>query len=247
MHPFDDLFGAKHVLHKPALGSSFGLRNIQKKRFIFCDDINLVEYAHEKTVPVATSLSLFIGKHTEVQAPQSFNDGNPDVKWNHGVIFTAKKDGLWNETSRISAEDIRHMRNRVEEFEFTSTIPCVLKDVESCEVCMAKWICEKASAWDASMEVASVTAGVSTPIVDVVAGFEDLMQRALVPAAIASEMLKDLGALGAVDVKELCVEDWETLPSWSTLRILQQRRLLSIIKSFWSVIRYYVRKGTFYI
>jgi hypothetical protein len=50
LYPFDDLFGPKQVFHKPALGSSFALRNIvQKKRFIFWDDYRPVEYAQEKT------------------------------------------------------------------------------------------------------------------------------------------------------------------------------------------------------
>ncbi len=95
LYQFDDLFGPKRVFHKPALGSTFALRNIVKnKRFIFWDDYRPVEFAHKETVPVATSLSLFIGKDTEVQVSQSFNDGNLDVKWPRGVVFTAKEEGL---------------------------------------------------------------------------------------------------------------------------------------------------------
>ena len=95
LYPFDDLFGPKRVFHKPALGSTFALRNIVKnKRFIFWDDYRPVEFAHKETVPVATFLSLFIGKDTEVQVSQSFNDGNLDVKWPRGVVFTAKEEGL---------------------------------------------------------------------------------------------------------------------------------------------------------
>lgn len=122
VYPFDDLFTPAMVLHKPALGSSFGLRNLAggRKRFIFWDDFRPVEFAHEKTVPVSLFLSLFIGKSTEIQVSQSFNDGNKDVKWNRGVVFTAKQEGLWQSTSRISEEDIGHMRNRVREFVFRS-------------------------------------------------------------------------------------------------------------------------------
>eukprot|EP00959_Pyramimonas_sp_CCMP1952_P313882 6570775-Pyramimonas_sp.AAC.1 len=60
--PFDKLFGQSNVLHKPALGSKFALRNITKgnMRFIFWDDYRPVEYA-QKTVEVATFLSLFTG------------------------------------------------------------------------------------------------------------------------------------------------------------------------------------------
>lgn len=140
LYPFDDLFGPKHVFHKPALGSTFALRNIvKKKRFIFWDDFRPVEFARKETVPVATFLSLFIGKDTEVQVSQSFNDGNLDINWKRGVVFTAKEEGLWDPTSKVPAEDVRHLRNRVEEFRFTHVVPA-LKEVESCAPCMARWI-----------------------------------------------------------------------------------------------------------
>jgi hypothetical protein len=140
LYPFDDLFGPKHVLHKPALGSTFALRNIvKKKRFIFWDDFRPVEFAHKDTVPIATFLSLFIGKDTEIQVSQSFNDGNLDVCWKRGVVFTAKEDGLWDPTSKISAEDVRHLKNRVQEFRLTHVLVDV-KEVESCASCMSRWI-----------------------------------------------------------------------------------------------------------
>ena len=140
LYPFDDLFGPKHVFHKPALGSTFALRNIaKKKRFIFWDDFRPVEFAHEKTISVATFLSLFIGKDTEIQVSQSFNDGNLDVSWRRGVVFTAKEEELWTPTSKVTAEDVRHLRNRVEEFRFTRVIEG-MHDVESCAPCMARWL-----------------------------------------------------------------------------------------------------------
>ena len=75
----------------------FRVRNITKqKRFIFWDDYRPVEFARHQTVPVASFLSLFIGKPTEVQVSQSFNDGNADVQWRRGAVFTAKSEGLWN-------------------------------------------------------------------------------------------------------------------------------------------------------
>ena len=142
LYPFDDLFGPKHVFHKPALGSTFALRNIvNKKRFIFWDEFRPVEFAHSNTVPVATFLSLFIGKETEIQVSQSFNDGNLDIAWKRGAVFTAKEEGLWNPTHRVSAEDVRHLRNRVEEFRFTHVMPeGSFHDVASCAPCMASWI-----------------------------------------------------------------------------------------------------------
>ncbi len=44
LYPLDDMFGPKWVFHKPALGSTFALRNIVKKRFVFWDDYRPVEY-----------------------------------------------------------------------------------------------------------------------------------------------------------------------------------------------------------
>ena len=123
--------GQRMSTTKPALGSTFALRNIAKgKRYIFWDDYRPVEFAHKDTVPVATFLSLFIGKHTEVQVSQSFSDGNFDVNWQRGVVFTAKEEGRWEPSARVSAEDVRHLRNRVEEFRFTEVITG-LKDVGS--------------------------------------------------------------------------------------------------------------------
>ena len=142
LYPFDDMFGPKQVFHKPALGSTFALRNIvNKKRFIFWDDFRPIEFAHHNTIPTATFLSLFIGKETEIQVSQSFNDGNLDVAWKRGVVFTAKEDGLWIPTARVPPEDAHHIRNRVEEFRFAHVMPeGSFKDVDSCDPCLAAWI-----------------------------------------------------------------------------------------------------------
>jgi len=228
LYPFDDLFGSKHVLHKPALGSACGsLRNMTStgKRFIFWDDFRPVEYAHEKTVPVATFLSLFIGKNAEIQVSQSFSDGNPDVQWKHGCVFTAKKLGLWNATQNVSEEDVRHLRNRVEEFEFTEVVSA-LHDVESCAPCMAKWIVKGAADYDLSLGLPAPTANGSGVALAVIDGFEDIMKTARLPDEFAKACRAEIAELGAVAVQELTREDWEGLPCWTTLRLFEQRRLL---------------------
>ena len=85
--PFDKLFGFSRVFHKPALGSSFALRNILKdKRFLMWDDYRPVQYGLV-TVPVATFLSLFTGQPFEVPMSQSFHDGNEDFEWRHGCVI----------------------------------------------------------------------------------------------------------------------------------------------------------------
>ena len=240
IYPFDDLFTPKRVLHKPALGSSFGLRNLANgdKRFILWDDFRPVEFAHEKTVPVSLFLSLFVGQPTEIQVSQSFNDGNKDVRWTHGVVFTGKLEGLWDATKKVSAEDVRHMQNRVKQFPFTSVMSDgSLRDVTSCAPCMAAWIVREAAKFDAAgalrpAPAAPPASGAGAPPVG---GFEDLMRAACMPRSQADALLADVRAIGAVSVEEVLPGDWVLLNSWAALRPLEQRRLLRQIGSVASV------------
>lgn len=237
VYPFDDLFTRPRVLHKPALGSTFGLRNLagHNKRFIFWDDFRPVEFAHEKTVPVSLFLSLFIGQSTEIQVSQAFNDGNKDVVWKHGAVFTAKQDGLWEPTSRVPAEDVRHMRKRVREFVFTESLAdSSLKEVTPCAACMARWIVDGAAAWDSATHMpelplqshSSASSGSSTRPSDVIAGCTGLLQALQAPDAVNAHILVGLEELGAVSVHELSVDDWAALGAWGVLKPLQRRRLL---------------------
>ena len=227
LYPFDDLFGPRKVFHKPALGSTFALRNIVKnKRFILWDDYRPVEFAHKETVPVATFLSLFIGKDTEIQVSQSFNDGNLDVKWSRGAVFTAKEEGLWEPTGKVSPEDVRHLRNRVEEFRFTHVVAS-LKDVESCASCMARWVrTYSEETVPVPVPAASLPASPSsTSDFSAVAGFSRTTASAKLSGLVVEELFSDVLALGAVDVAELSLSDWRGLPSWKKLRPLELRRL----------------------
>jgi hypothetical protein len=228
LYPFDDLYGPKHVFHKPALGSTFALRNIvKKKRLIFWDDFRPVEFADKQTVPVATFLSLFIGKDTEIQVSQSFNDGNLDVNWKRGVVFTAKEDGLWEPTSKVSAEDVRHLRNRVEEFRFTHVVHA-LKEVDSCAPCMARWIIQYSEM--------ALPNPVPPPLLPTrsakaaLGGFVQTMALAKVLGPVVDGLLSDIIDLGAVHVDELFLSDWQALPSWKALRPLEARRLAAVVK-----------------
>ena len=233
VYPFDDLFSPRRVLHKPALGSTFGLRNLVggSKRFIFWDDFRPVEFAHEKTVPVSLFLSLFVGQHTEIQVSQSFNDGNMDVTWKRGVVFTGKLEGLWEPTKRISHEDVRHMRNRVQEFVFSEVIPeGRLHDVVSCATCMARWIVQGARDLDASrglrppLPLPDEPGG---PSARRPAGFAELVAATRCSADVEAALLKDLESLGAVGVAELTAADWAATSAWASLRPLERRRAMA--------------------
>ena len=74
-------------------------------------------------------LKLFSGQWLEVQVSQSFSNGNVDLRWDQGAAMTAKAEGLWEPTASVSAEDIRHLKSRVEQFTATKQITTVLRDV----------------------------------------------------------------------------------------------------------------------
>ena len=241
LYPLDDIFTPKKVSHKPALGSRFGLVNLDKKRLIFWDDYSPVEFAHEKTVTKSTFLSLFIGKHCEIQAPQNTHNGNPDITWNRCVVFTAKADGLWNPTKVITEEDIKHLRNRCDEFPFHHVFERdAVQEVTPCAHHFAKWVVEEAANYEACLVVANdadETMPPSLPLrptptsagdgeVESVKGFKRLMEAASIPQDVQELLLADLEDLGAAAVAELAVDDWQGLPSWMRLKTLQRRRLL---------------------
>ena len=239
LYPMDDVFTPKRVLHKPALGSTFGLRNLANntKRFIFWDDYRPVEFAQEKTVTVATFLSLFIGKHSEIQVSQSFNDGNADVCWNRGVAFTGKLEGLWEPTRRVSQEDVKHIRNRCREFQCLHTMQeGALKDIESCPCCMCDWIVRGSAAHDARaglqpMLPVRAALGDASALdmgrVGAIGGLQELLAATKLTDSAAEALLQDLEEFGASggSVQELSKEDWESLVVWGLLRPLQRRRL----------------------
>ena len=60
-------------------------------------------------------------------------------------------------------------------------------------------------------------------------GFEDLMRMASVPALAATALHGDLLAAGAVHVRELEPNDWERLPAWAALKLLERRRVLAAL------------------
>ena len=240
LYPFDDLFEPKRVLHKPALGSTFGLRNIAtgKKRLIFWDDYSPIEYAAEKTVPASLFLSLFIGKFAEIAASGSFNDGNMDVCWNHGVVFTGRHEGLWTPNKRVSAEEVRHIRNRVEEFLIMVPMEIgALKDVTSCSVHMAQWIVDGANKYDAREGLRGVLAPAAAVsqcagIVPTIVGLQELLAHVQLDEATSDAFCKELAAIGTTDVVELQAGDWESLEVLTQFKLLQRRRLFAHVKAF---------------
>ena len=60
-------------------------------------------------------------------------------------------------------------------------------------------------------------------------GFADLMVTARLTGPVVGELFSDVLALGAVDVKELCLDDWQRLPACKELRPMEVRRLAAAI------------------
>ena len=244
--PFDKVYTFSRVMHKPALGSKYALRNILKdKRFLMWDDYHPVLYSAE-TVPVATFLSLFTGQPFEVQMSQSFNDGNEDFEWRHGSVMTAKEHDLWKPVGDTDLEDVTHMKSRVELFPCRAKLRN-LKDTSVCPHCMCKWICEGAAALDSRVALQPVLPlmlghgpGVQQPrppprqeTEDLpIAGFEALIQAAHVTQATANNLRHDLTMIGAVDVCELTLDDWKGCNAFINARPLEQRRLLNTLGAF---------------
>eukprot|EP00974_Lingulodinium_polyedra_P075059 7273486-Lingulodinium_polyedra.AAC.1 len=48
-----------------------------------------------------------------IQVSRYVYDGNLDAIWRKGVVMIAKEEGFWPPTSKVSAEDVRHLQNRV--------------------------------------------------------------------------------------------------------------------------------------
>ena len=97
---------------------------------------------------------------------------------------------------------------------------------------MARWIVKwSAAAAPAVPAVAPVQlAPAAAPSNDAVTGFSDLMTAAKLTGAVFGSLLSDILALGAVDIVELCLQDWQALLSWKILRPLEMRRLANAVQ-----------------
>ena len=64
-----------------------------------------------------------------------------------------------------------------------------------------------------------------------VAGVAELGREAKLPEGAVSALHAELAALGAADVAELEVEDWEGMAAFRNLKKLEQRRLLKALRA----------------
>ena len=227
---FDQLFGEQRVYHLPAVtDKKYALRNwLRNKRFLLWDEFSPVEFADSDVLPVTQFKKAFNGQWFEIQVPQGYHDGNKDFRWKHGAVFTNKSVGLWNETRKVSAEDIMHLRSRVREFQCTQVFLQQGQrrpDIPQCAVHLAKWICEGAAAYDARFAAMPLALGAD----QAVQGLQKLLAAAVLPEAVAGSLARDVAMTGAIHVRELTRQDWTLLPSWASLRAMEQRRIWRVL------------------
>lgn len=190
-----------------------------------------VHYAQE-TVEVSTILSLFNGLPFEVNVSQSFNDGNVDFEWRRGAIVTSPEEGLWDVWGEVTPEDVRHMRNRFEEFVCRAVVH-KLKDSDACDVHMCQWIKNAAAEADAQEVLHAPVLPVATDQASKprerqeLVGLSGLVEAAQIPAQKAADLEAEILALGAVHVQELTAADWTGLKAWAALKVFEQKRLLA--------------------
>ena len=177
-------------------------------------------------MPKTQFLKAFNGQTFEIQMNQRTNDGNKLFKWKRGAAFTAKERGLWTQRDGITAEDIAHIKSRVELFRCTGEVQPRPGGVPMCQHCLAKWIRDGAAKHDAR-QVLPAPALQSNP--GTVDGLQELLDAAQAPASARHALLAEIVALGAVSVQELKRADWEGLSAWSILREFERRRILKYI------------------
>ena len=224
---FDEVFGETAVFHLPAETDNKGgaLRGwLHDKRFVFWDEFEPLVFISKGVMPKSQFLKAFNGQLFEVQLNQRTNDGNKPFRWNRGAVFTAKEKELWKLREGVTAEDVTHIKNRVEIFRCSGQINLRPGGVPKCAHCMAKWVCDGAARHDAN---AVLTAAPSGRIPGAVHGLQELLEVASIPVSAREGLLQELLGMGAIDVRELGRPDWERLQTWGDLREMERRRLLA--------------------
>jgi hypothetical protein len=128
------------------------------------------------------------------------------------------------------------MQARVHQFEATYKMEeSTFRDVPACKESFCKVLLSDSTAFATRSLPRSLASSASSgqPGGDrqerehaSVQGFQEFMQRAVIPIAKASALLANIVELGAVTVEELRKADWESLPAWADLAPFEKRRVL---------------------
>ena len=126
-----------------------------KKHFLYWDEYEPVAFATfpEKapTIPFTTFKKLLAGQVTEIQVSQTFAKHNPDFKWARGAALTAPLADLWTPTRNCPAEQVRHMQNRVVQFDALAPLTGTLRDIPMCAESWSAWLVSKAASFATRM------------------------------------------------------------------------------------------------
>ena len=193
---------------------------------MFWDEFEPLVFIAKGAMPKSQFLKAFNGQLFEVQLNQRTNDGNKPFRWNRGAVFTAKEKELWTLRDGITAEDVSHIKSRVDIFRCSGRINLRQGGVPKCAHCMAKWVRDGAARHDASALQAASPSG---RLPGTVHGLQELLVAASIPASAREGFLQELLGMGAIDVRELSRPDWERLQAWSCLREMERRRVFACL------------------
>jgi hypothetical protein len=129
----------------------------------------------------------------------------------------------------VTAEHIRHLKSRVEQFEATVAVAGTLKEMPKCKESFSTWLLTTAAQWATGDVAAPLLLQRSTADLERINGLAAFCETAGISDAIARGLAADMEELGAIRVSELTEEDWRGLPSWSELKKLQQRRIMQLL------------------
>jgi len=152
-----------------------------------------------------------------------------EFKWNRGVIFTNKAEGLWDPIGKVTREDIDHMKSRVEMFTFSHQFvreggAAMGDGVPECRRCFAKWIVDACADFDAAVGLRVAPALEQEG--GTVDGLADLLVGAKIPQRLHADIQHSLLEFGAVSVNEVTQDDWEQLDVWQSLKVAERRRIV---------------------
>ena len=144
--------------------------------------------------------------------------------------MTCKLEGIWDLAGAVTAEDVRHLKNRVLLFSALAPIQGQLTTTTTCAESFSKWLVSTAAL--------AATALGAPPLTDVrergqasssggrVTGLTELCEAASIPQEHRTALEEEIVDLGAVNVQEMTADDWKSLGTWQQLRPLEQRRVL---------------------
>ena len=138
-------------------------------RFVYWDEFSPTEFAsrpsRSHTVPAVTFKRLSTGQILRIQVSQAHHDGNLDFMWTRGAALTAPLEGLWDATSPVSREDVRHMQSRIIQFDAHVAINGALKKVPHCASSWCRFVTASSAAYSVRRQ-RQLSASATDPVIE---------------------------------------------------------------------------------